>query len=162
MIGNGLKWCYFGRLVATGDEAIPNVLTCFNTANFTVLVLDVLPDGLYDFDPVTGIFTYNRRGLVDIAGTLNIVTTTGISEVEIVTEYDEGAGFVKRNARVAELPVIGQTQTTLEGTLKQVDKGHRLRFFVRSPNASATFKTAILPDTSVVPAVILHMKLWTR
>jgi len=63
---------------------------------------------------------------------------------------------------VAELPVIGQTQTTLEGTLKQVDKGHRLRFFVRSPNASATFKTAILPDTSVVPAVILHMKLWTR
>ena len=162
MIGNGFKLTFFGRLIITGDQAIPNVLTCIDDVNFNLLTFTMIPDGLCDFDPATGIFTFKLHGLLDISATLNIDTTTGITEAEIITEYDSGSGFTKRNARTAELPVIGQSQTTLEGTLEQVEKGHRLRFFVRSPNASATFKTQVLPDTSVVPAVILHMKLWTR
>jgi hypothetical protein len=161
-IGNGVKWSYFGRLLVTGTQAIPNVLTCVDNLNFNLLAFDITPDGLVDYTPADGIFTFKRKGMVDIAATLNIVTTAGNTEVEVITEYDEGAGFVKRNARTAELPVIGEAQTTLEGTLEQVNKGHRLRFFVRSPDASASFKTAILPDTSVVPAIILHMKMFTR
>ena len=161
-IGNGVKWSYFGRLIITGDQDIPNVLTCIDETNFNLLAFVNTPDGLFDYDAPTGIFTFKRKGLVDISATLNIQTTTGITEVELVTEYDEGAGFVKRNARTAELPVIGAAQTTLEGTLEQVNLGHRLRFFARSPNASAGFKTEVLPDTSVVPSVILHMKMWTR
>jgi hypothetical protein len=162
MIGNGFKWCYFGRLLVTGNQAIPNVLTPFNSVNFNLLTFTPTPDGLFDFDAVSGIFTLKRPGLVDIAGTLNIDSTTGLTEVEVITEYDDGGGFVKRNARTAELPVIGAEQTTIEGTLEKVNIGHRLKFSVRSPNASASWKTAALPDGSVVPAIILHMKLLTR
>jgi hypothetical protein len=162
MLGNGFKWTYFGRLVVTGDESIPNILTCIDKTNFSLLNFAITPDGLCEYDENTGIFTFTRRGLVDIAATLNIDTTTGNTEVELITEYDEGAGFTKRNARTAELPVIGAAQTTLEGTLEQADIGHRLRFFARSPNASASFKTQVLPDTSVVPAAILHLKMFTR
>jgi hypothetical protein len=162
LIGNGEKITLFGRLLVTGTQSIPNVVTCIDNTNFNLLAFAATPDGLFDYNPLTGIFTFKRRGLVDIAATLNIDSTLGLTEVEVVTEYDEGAGFVKRNARTAELPVIGQKQTTLEGTLEQVDLGHRLRFFARSPDSSASFKTQVLGDGSVVPAAILHMKMWTK
>jgi len=162
MIGNGFKWTYFGRLIVTGDQVIPNTLTCIDVTNFNTLAFTNIPDGLYDYSDASGIFTFKVRGLVDISATLNIDTTSGISGVEIITEYDSGSGFVKRNARNPELPVIGSNQITLEGTLEQVDIGHRLRFFARSPDGNGGFKTEVLPDGSVVPAAILHMKLWTR
>ena len=76
-------------------------------------------------------------------------------------EYDDGTGFAYTNARTADLPVIASKQTTLEGSLEQVNKGHRLRFWARSPDASASFKTEAVSG-GVVPAVILHMKMFTR
>jgi hypothetical protein len=162
MIGNGLKLTHFARLVITGDQSIPNSLTCVDVTNFNLLTFTPELNGLVEYNAVTGVFTFKNFGLVDIAATLNIDTTTGITEVEVITEYDEGAGFTKRNARTAELPIIGSKQTVLEGTLERVEPGHRIRFFVRSPNASASFKTRELDDTSVVPAAILHLKLFAK
>lgn len=162
MIGNGFKWTYFGRLLVTGTEVIPNVVTCIDVTNFTTLTFTNTPDGLFDYSDTDGIFIFKRNGLLDIVATLNIDTSAGVTAVEIITEYDEGAGFVKRNARVAELPVIGQRQTVLVGTLQAIEDGHRLRFFIRSPSGTASFKTQVLPDGSVVPAAILDLRLFTR
>lgn len=165
MIGNGVKWSYFGRLLVTGTSAITNILTCMDDTNFPALTFESDPTELYDYDAPTGVFTFKRRGLLDIAATLNINSTTGNTEAEIVTEYDDqsGGGFVKQNARIVPLPVIGGNgQTSLEGTLEQIKKGDKLRFFVRSPDGSASFVSLALPDTSPVPAVIMHMKLYTR
>lgn len=161
-IGNGVKWTYFGRMIVTGTEAVPLVKTVFNSVNFPLLTFGVTPDGLYDFDPASGVFTFKRKGLVDIAATINLDAGSGVTLVEFLTDFDEGAGFVKRNARVAELETIGQQQTVLEGTLEEVNKGDKVRFDVRSNAPAAEFKTQVLGDGSVVPAIILHMKMWTR
>jgi hypothetical protein len=163
MIGNGYKWTYFARLLVTGTQGISNVLTVFNKTNFNLLTFAITPDGLVDYDELTGIFTFTRRGLVDIAATINI-DSTAVSDMEIEPEYDDlsGGGFQKTNARIAELPVIGSRQTTFEGTLEQVDRGHRLRFLVRSPDGAASFKTEATGSGAVVPATVLHMKMFTR
>jgi len=161
-VGNGEKLTYFGRLLVTGTQSIPNVLTCIDVTSFNLLAFTPTPDGLFDYDAPSGVFTFKVRGILDISATLNIDTSAGVTEVEIITEYDSGSGWQKRNARTAELPVIGQKQTTLEGTLEQVDLDHKLRFFVRSPDASASFKTQVLGDGSVVPAALVHFKLFTR
>ena len=161
-IGNGEKLTYFGRLLVIGTQSIPNILTCIDETSFNLLTFSNTPDGLFNYDASTGVFTFKVRGILDMSATLNIDTSAGVTEVEIITEYDSGSGWEKRNARTAELPVIGQKQTTLEGTLEQIDLNHKLRFFVRSPDASASFKTQVLGDGSIVPAAILHMKLFTR
>ena len=161
-IGNGVKVTYFGRLLVTGDQDIPDTLTCIDTVVFNLLTFTPTLDGLVDFDGPTGIFTFKINGMLDLSAVLNIDTTTGNTEVEVVTEFDSGSGFEKLNARTAELPVIGSKQTVVAGTIAEVELGNRLRFFVRSPDASASFQTQTLPDGSVVVAAVLHLKLWTR
>lgn len=162
MIGNGEKWTYFSRLIITGDEAIPNVDTIVNKTNFALLTFSIIPDGLLEFDEDTGIFTFLRRGLLDISGILNIQTTTGNTEIEVVPEYNDGGGWTKLSARTAELPVVAAQQSVLTGKIAEVLKGDLLRFIVRSPDASASFKTDILPNLAVVPAGIVHFVLWVR
>ena len=160
MIGNGLKLTFFARLVITGNEAIPNVDTIMHKINYPNLVFTYTPDNLIDFDQDTGIFTFNNRGLLDISGILNIQTTTGNTEIEVTSEYHDQVSWSKLNARTAELPVIATQQSVLTGKIAQVQKGDRLRFIVRSPNASASFKTDVLGNGAVVPAAVVHLVLY--
>ena len=162
MIGNGLKLTFFGRLLLTGDEAIANVDTIVNKVNCANLTFTCTLDGLMEFDEDSGVFTFKRRGLLDISGILNIATTTGNTEIEVVPELDTGSGYVKLSARTAELPVIAAQQSVITGKINPINEGDKLRFIVRSPDSSASFKTTILPNAAVVPAAVVHFILWTR
>ena len=162
MIGTGLKLTFFGRLVLTGDEPIANVDTIVNKVNCPNLTFTLTLDGLMDFDEATGIFTFKRQGLLDISGILNIETTAGNTEIEVVPEYHDGVSWTMLSARTAELPVIAASQSVLTGKIAQIKKGDMLRFIVRSPDASASFKTTILPNTAVVPAAVVHLILFVR
>ena len=162
MIGNGLRLTFFGRLLLTGDQNIPNTDTIVNNVNFSSLTFSLLLDSLMDFDAVTGIFTFKRRGLLDISGTLNIQTSTGNTEIEVTPEYNDGFGWTKLNARTAELPVVAAQQSVMTGKIAVVEKGDMLRFIVRSPNASAQFKTVTLPSGATVPASVVHFILFVR
>lgn len=162
MIGNGLKLSFFGRCIITGDEAISNSDTIVNKVNCPNLTFVCTPDGLLEFDEDSGVFTFKRRGMLDVSGILNISTTTGNTEIEVVTEHDIGSGYVKLSARTAELPVIAAQQSVLTGKIREINKGDKMRFIVRSPDSSASFKTTILPNSAVVPAAVVHFVLWTR
>ncbi|MCK5548296.1 MAG: hypothetical protein KAI64_04730 [Thermoplasmata archaeon] len=158
-MGTGPKNTFFGRLLITGNEPIVNVDTIVNKINCPNLNFLITPDGLLDFVENTGIFTFKRRGLLDIQGVLNITTTTGNTEVEITPEYNDGTGWSFLNARTAELPVIAAQQAVIVGAIAEIKKGDMLRFLFRSPNSSASFKTDALPNTAVIPAAVVHFIL---
>jgi hypothetical protein len=161
-IGNGKRFSFSGALQVTGTDAIGTDFCDFNAAEFTNLAFSDQGGDTFEFNPANGEITFKVDGNADIKGILNIDTSSGISEVQISTVYNDGTGWALRNARKAELPVIGAHQTVAVGTLPDVRKGHKLKFSVKSSDGNASFLSEVLSNTSLIPAVLLQIMVTRR
>lgn len=160
-IGNGLKITYFGKIIVSGNDLIPNTFQLYQKVIFPNLNFEVEGGNLFEFDENTGEITFLRSGIMHIIATLNIDTALGTAKVEISTQRNKGLGWNYLDARVAELPVIGQRQTILAGTIDDNEKGHKIRFELCGPSGNPTFKTQTLANSSIVFATIIDIFQFT-
>ena len=161
-IGGEEQFTYHDTLIVTGDsELIPATFTDFNIAEFPALTFIESNSGLLTFNSSNGEFTFLQRGKLLITATLNIQTSIGNSRIDIIPFLYDGA-WNSLNGRIATLPVQGINQMVLIGIVNTIiEKDHRIRFQVCSPDNKSNFETIIL-NGAIVPAAIIDFILFRR
>ncbi len=153
---------WFDSLIVTGDsDLIPAAFTAFNKSNFSNLDFTVSSNGLFTFDVDTGQFTLLQRGRLLISATLNIQTSVGNSEIQIIPMLWNGS-WNQLSGRIANLPTQGINQIVLIGIVNQViEKEFKIKFEVCSPDNKGNFETDMV-NGAIVPAAILDLILFRR
>ena len=161
-IGGDEKYTWFDSLIVTGDsDLIPAAFTGFNNTNFSNLNFTISDNGLFTFDDDSGEFTLLQRGRLLITATLNIQTSVGNSEIQIIPMLWDGS-WNQLNGRIASLPVQGVNQIVLIGIMNEIiEKESKIKFEVCSPNNKGNFETDVV-NGAIVPAAILDLILFRR
>ncbi len=156
------KNTWFDSLIVTGDsQLIPAAFTAFSKNNFSNLLFNTSSNGLFTFDIDNGQFTLLQRGRLLISATLNIQTSVGNSEIQIIPMLWDGS-WQQMNCRIAPLPVQGVNQIVLIGIVNQIiEKEYKIKFEICSPNNKGNFETSTL-NGAIVPAAILDLILFRR
>ena len=156
------KNTWFDSLIVTGDsQLIPAAFTAFNKTNFSNLLFNTSSNGLFTFDINAGEFTLLQRGRLLISATLNIQTSVGNSEIQIIPMLWNGS-WSQLNCRIASLPTQGINQMVLIGVVNQViEKEYMIKFEVCSPDNKGNFETDMI-NGAIVPAAILDLILFRR
>ena len=167
ILGGGERIIYNSRLIVTGTSKLISQLgfELFNDTVYSNLTFLYQPCPCIVFDSSTGIFEFQTTGVLTLVAAIGVDAQQASVELEMIPEFNFGAGWVVGVPRKETFVAIQKRQLTWGGEIN-ILKGSQMRFNFKANSGNICFETVTLdpggPLEAVLPATVLYIKITRR